>query len=111
VRITYDRDANAAHVHLTSTQPEPGRITIPAEPPAGVSGFVILDWKDDHLVGIEVLDADTRLHPGPARRSRRHHEPLDQPLAIDTEEPIPSTPGWRSATGTGTRRSPRRRVI
>ena len=29
----------------------------------GVTGFVALDWKDDRLVGIEVLDADKRLRP------------------------------------------------
>ena len=63
VRITYDRAANAAYIHLTEVELEPGRTTISAALPPGVVGFVALDWKDDRLVGIEVLDADTRLCP------------------------------------------------
>jgi uncharacterized protein YuzE len=63
VRITYDRDANAAYIQLTKAELEPGRTTISATLPPGVDGFVTLDWKDDRLVGIEVLDADERLHP------------------------------------------------
>jgi hypothetical protein len=54
MRITYDSD------------------TIPAEFPPGVGGFVVLDRKDDRLVGIEVLDANTR----------RHQDLLDQPEHI-----------------------------
>ena len=30
--------------------------------PPGTKGFVALDWKDGRLVGIEILDASTRLH-------------------------------------------------
>jgi uncharacterized protein YuzE len=65
VRITYDRDANAAYIHLTEAEaePEPGRTTTAAALPPGLDGFVALDWKDDRLVGIEVLDADARLRP------------------------------------------------
>jgi hypothetical protein len=33
----------------------------PANPPDGVQAFIVLDWKDDRLVGIEVLDASARL--------------------------------------------------
>jgi hypothetical protein len=25
--------------------------------------FIVLDWKDHRLVGIEILDASSRLHP------------------------------------------------
>ena len=63
MRITYDRDANAAYLRFTDIELEPGRTTIPAELPAGIDGWVVLDWKDDRLVGIEILDADARLHP------------------------------------------------
>ena len=63
MRITYDRDANAAYIHLTDAELEPGRTTTAAALPPGVDGFVALDWKDDRLVGIEVLDADERLQP------------------------------------------------
>jgi hypothetical protein len=40
----------------------PGRTSIPAEPPEGVQAFIVLDWKYDRLVGIEILDASSRLH-------------------------------------------------
>lgn len=63
MRITYDRDANAAYILLTEAEIEPGRTTIAAALPTGVDGFIALDWKDDRLVGIEILDADQRLHP------------------------------------------------
>lgn len=62
MRITYDRDANAAYIRLTDAELEPGRTTLPAELPPGVDGWVVLDWKDNRIVGIEVLDADTKLH-------------------------------------------------
>jgi hypothetical protein len=29
--------------------------------PDGINGFVALDWEDDRLVGIEILDASIRL--------------------------------------------------
>jgi uncharacterized protein YuzE len=61
VRITYDRDANAAYLHLTASELEPGRDTTTAALPPGVNGFIALDWKDDRLGGIEVLDANERL--------------------------------------------------
>ena len=63
MRITYDRDANAAYIHLTDAELEPGRTTSSAALPPGIDGFVALDWKDDRLVGIEILDADKRLRP------------------------------------------------
>jgi hypothetical protein len=63
VRITYDRAAKAAYIHPTEAELEPGRTTTSGALPPGVDGFVALDWKDDRLVGSEVLDADTRLRP------------------------------------------------
>ena len=68
MRITYDPAAGAACIHLTGDPLTPGRITIQASTPPGTEGFVALDWKDDRLVGIEILDASTRLH----------HDLLDQ---------------------------------
>jgi hypothetical protein len=35
----------------------------PRHPPEGVQGFVVLDWTDDRLVGIEILDASSSRHP------------------------------------------------
>jgi transposase/uncharacterized protein YuzE len=68
VRITYDPAADAACIHLTSGPLSPGRTTLQAPTPPGASGFIALDWKDDRLVGIEILDASARLH----------HDLLDQ---------------------------------
>jgi len=68
VRITYDPAADAVYIHLTSDPLAPGRTTLQAPTPPGTSGFIALDWKDDRLVGIEILDASTRLH----------HDLLDQ---------------------------------
>jgi uncharacterized protein YuzE len=69
VRITYDHDADAAYIDLSgATQPGSGwrghcgRTSIQAVTPPGVPGFVVLDWNDDRLVGIEILDASSRLH-------------------------------------------------
>jgi uncharacterized protein YuzE len=63
VRITYDPAANAVYIHLTCDPLTSGRTTIQASLPTGISGFIALDWKDDRLVGIEILDASSRLHP------------------------------------------------
>jgi uncharacterized protein YuzE len=62
VRITYDPAADAVYIHLTGDSLTPGRTTIQARTPPGAEGFVALDWKDGRLVGIEILDASTRLH-------------------------------------------------
>jgi transposase len=62
VRITYDPDADAVYIHLTSQPLTAGRTTIQAEMPPGSDGFIALDWKDGRLVGIEILDATSHLH-------------------------------------------------
>jgi uncharacterized protein YuzE len=62
VRITYDPAADAAYIYLTGDPLRPGRTTIHALTPPGTSGFIALDWKGHHLVGIEILDASARLH-------------------------------------------------
>lgn len=62
MRVTYDRQANAVYLHLTDGPLPPGPSAgIKAEPPEGVEAFVMLDWRGDRLVGIEVLDASSRL--------------------------------------------------
>ena len=63
MRITYDPVAGAAYIHLTGERLTRGRTSIPATPPEGVRAFIVLDWKDDRLVGIEILDASSRLRP------------------------------------------------
>ena len=62
MRITYDPAADAVYIHLTGDPLPPGRTTIQASTPPGTEGFIALDWKDHRLVGIEILDASTRLH-------------------------------------------------
>lgn len=61
VRITYDREGDAAYLYLTEPPLPAGRVTTRAGSPPGLSAFIVLDWRDDHLVGIEVLDASAIL--------------------------------------------------
>ena len=63
MRITYDPDADAAYIYLTGERLTRGRTSIPATAPEGVRAFAVLDWKDDRLAGIEILDASSRLDP------------------------------------------------
>ena len=60
MRVTYDRQANAVYFDLTDEALTPAAPP-PAPTPPGVQAFIALDWKDDRLVGIEVLDADVIL--------------------------------------------------
>ena len=62
MRITYDREANAAYIHLTGQPLPPGpHATTSAASPPGLDAFIALDWRDSQLVGIEVLDASSIL--------------------------------------------------
>ena len=63
MRITCDPAAGAACIYLTGERLSRGRTSTPATPPEGVPAFIVLDWKDDRLVGIEIPDASSRLHP------------------------------------------------
>ena len=62
MRITYDPNADAAYLYLTDDKLPPGRTSIQAHTPQGVDAFVVLDWKDGRLVGIEILNAQSTLH-------------------------------------------------
>jgi Protein of unknown function (DUF2283) len=53
--VTDGPAADAVYIHLTGDPLAPGRTTIQASTPPGTEGFVALDWKDDRLVGIEIL--------------------------------------------------------
>jgi uncharacterized protein YuzE len=61
VRISYDRNADAAYIRLGHPTPAAHRATTRAVMPDGIDGFIALDWEDGRLVGIEVLDASIRL--------------------------------------------------
>lgn len=63
MQITYDPQADAAYFSFTETVLDPGRDSIPLEVPRGVDAMVIMDWKDGKIVGLEVLDAASLLHP------------------------------------------------
>ena len=64
MRISFDTQADAAYISLTETVLDPGRDSIPLEVPRSVGeAKVIMDWKDRRIVGLEVLDAASLLHP------------------------------------------------
>lgn len=63
MRITYDPEADAAYIQLTDTELPVGRDSIELETPATTSSMVVMDWRDGKIVGLEVLDASTLLHP------------------------------------------------
>jgi uncharacterized protein YuzE len=62
MRITYDPDVDAAYIYLTDEQLPPGRDSIPVDPPEGMQAYIVLDWKEGKMVGLEVLDAASLLH-------------------------------------------------
>jgi uncharacterized protein YuzE len=64
MRITYDRDADAAYIYLTDASLLPGRDSLSCDKPADVEhAWVVMDWREGRIVGLEVLDASKLLHP------------------------------------------------
>lgn len=64
VRITYDPEADAAYISLTAAELMPGRDSIPCGKPEDVDyAWVVMDWQEGRIVGLEVLDASKLLHP------------------------------------------------
>lgn len=63
MRVTFDAEADAAYIDLTDAPLLPGRDSVPCDPPDGMQAFVVLDWKEGRIVGLEVLDASRLLHP------------------------------------------------
>jgi len=62
VKVTYDRQANAAYVYFTDPQTRPKVARMYPCDPVEVDGMINLDFDDSGcLVGIEVLAADTKL--------------------------------------------------
>ena len=57
MRMTYDRVANAFYLYLIDEKPQPGGESVPVDPPEGIQAFVVMDWRDGRIVGLEVLDA------------------------------------------------------
>ena len=62
MRVTYHRQASAAYVHFTEDPLTPGRQSVLLDPPDGKRAFIVADWKDGKIVGLEILDATDHLH-------------------------------------------------
>ena len=63
MRISYDPDADAAYIYLTDQPLSPGRDGVVCDPPDdSTRAFIVMEWKDQKIVGIEVLDASRLLH-------------------------------------------------
>ena len=62
MRITYDPEDDAAYIYLTGEPLAPGRDSISCDLPNGMRGWVVLDWKDGKIAGLEVLEASSLLH-------------------------------------------------
>jgi uncharacterized protein YuzE len=71
VDITYDSEADAAYIYLTDEPLMPGRESIPCDLPDGMVGWVVMDWRDGRIAGLEVLDASALLHADLLARARR----------------------------------------
>ena len=71
MKIHFDQEANAAYIYLKDPPLEIGEAawTYPCDP-VRVKGMINLDFdKDDRLIGIEVLDARSRLTPDLLRQA------------------------------------------
>ncbi|MGW6485611.1 DUF2283 domain-containing protein [Streptomyces sp. NPDC055056] len=88
VRVTYDKTANAAYVHLTEPQtPVKSTYMYPCDP-VDVDGMINLDFDEQgRLIGIEVLAASTKLPPyllqsaeqWGTKATAEHHARSEQP--------------------------------
>ena len=62
MRVTYDPEADAAYIYLTDEQLPPGRDSVSCDPPENVQyAFVVMDWREGRIVGLEVLFASKLL--------------------------------------------------
>ncbi|MET7830565.1 DUF2283 domain-containing protein [Streptomyces sp. NPDC005386] len=64
VKVTYDKTADAAYIHLTEPQtPVKSAYMYPCDP-VDIDGMINLDFdKQGRLIGIEILAASTKLPP------------------------------------------------
>jgi uncharacterized protein YuzE len=77
MRATFDPYADATYIALTDMPLEPGRHSIEGPVPAGTGGQVILDWRNGHLVGIEIVGAVACLPSDLLADAERLGEPQD----------------------------------
>jgi uncharacterized protein YuzE len=72
VDITHDAETDAAYIHLTDAGLlMPGRESIPCGLPDGMHGWVVMDWRDGKITGLEVLDASALLRADLLAQARR----------------------------------------
>jgi uncharacterized protein YuzE len=71
VRVTFDPEADAACIYLTDELLEPGRDSVPCEAPEGIQTYVVIDWKDGKILGLEVLGASRVLHKDLLSQAKR----------------------------------------
>ncbi|HXQ18694.1 MAG TPA: DUF2283 domain-containing protein [Acidimicrobiales bacterium] len=58
MRTSYDPETNAVYIHLTDEESATaGCESVHTRAPGLENSWIVLDWKDGHLVGIEILDA------------------------------------------------------
>ena len=61
VKITYDKNADAAYIYLTDIPPAGVAFTYPCDP-IEINGMINLDFdKNNQLLGIEIMDASKKL--------------------------------------------------
>lgn len=78
MKVTYDRDADAAYIYVGSEH-EPVHRTYPCDP-VTVGGMINLDFdREGRLLGIEILDASRKLTPAVLKNA----EMVAPPAALD----------------------------
>ena len=116
MRVTYDPEADATYIYLTDQEVPPGRDSVPCDLPEDMDpDWVVMDWKEGRLVGIEVLEM-TSTSGGIDRLLLRLEQveqnliPADSPWDfVLPDQPLAGRPWWfgpnqpyptRRATGT-----------
>jgi uncharacterized protein YuzE len=63
MRVSYDPESDAAYISFTLETLSPSRDSMLCDTPSGEPDWIVLDWNDGKIVGLEVLDASSLLHP------------------------------------------------
>jgi len=69
--ISYDPEVDAAYIQLTDEPLQPGRDSIACSSPPGIDAWVVMDWKDGKIAGLEGLNASALLHADLLAQARR----------------------------------------
>jgi uncharacterized protein YuzE len=57
MRVTYDAEANAVYIRLTDSRPSGRNENVVWDPPEGIKAWIVSDWTEGQLRGIEILGA------------------------------------------------------